>query len=406
MKFSLQTLIWTCVLLALLIAGFMALLPKPVNVDVATVLEQPLRVTVEEDGKTRIREKYIISAPVAGRLGRIELDPGDRVSANETLVAVIMPADPSMLDARSKVQAEARVHQAETAVKRAEANIEQVRINYDLSQAKYDRAKKLLATKAISEDEHEIVRADYLANKQRLKTAEFDSEIAQFELDMAEAALMQFKAANTEGDDASQVPSEPFELFAPISGQVLRIFQESSTVLMVGTPLIEVGDPRNLEIEIDVLSTDAVKIKPGAALTIDHWGGDSPLKGIVRVVEPAAFTKISSLGVEEQRVNVIADFDEPPERIATLGDGYRVEADITIEESDQVLQVPSSALFRYRREWHVFRVVNGRAELRKVEIGMQNDSQSQILKGLAADDLVVVYPSDDIQDGSSVNISR
>ena len=204
--------------------------------------------------------------------------------------------------------------------------------------------------------------------------------------------------------EPDELALEPFEVFAPISGKVLRVFQESSTVLAMGTPLIELGDPANLEIEIDVLSTDAVKIKPGAELTVEHWGGKTPLRGIVRVVEPAAFTKISSLGVEEQRVNIIADFDEPPDRIASLGDGYRVEAEITVDHAQGVLQVPSSGLFRHRREWHVFVVAGNRAEMRKVKIGLQNDSQTQVLSGLDQGERVVIYPSDKIEDGSPLRV--
>ncbi|MCR9292480.1 MAG: efflux RND transporter periplasmic adaptor subunit [bacterium] len=399
MKFSIQTLIWFCVLLALLIAGTLAFIPKPIAVDVATVEEGPLKVVVKEDGKTRIREKYIISAPVSGRLQRIELEPADDVVADQTLVAVIMPADPSMLDARTQAQAEARVDQAETAVKRAETNIEETRINLELSQTKFNRARQLLAKKAISEEEHDFVKASYLANSQQLKTAEFDLDIAEFELEMAKAALMQY-------DDSEAFSLEPFEVIAPISGQVLRIFQESSRVLALGTPLVEMGDPRNLEMEIDVLSTDAVKIKPGAKLTVQHWGGKESLHGIVRVVEPAAFTKVSSLGVEEQRVNVIADFDEPGENTIALGDGYRIEAEITVEEAQNVVWIPSSALFRYNRKWHVFAIAEDRAALREVRIGLQNDNQTQILEGLQPMEEVVVYPSDQLKDGSRVQVVR
>ena len=182
------------------------------------------------------------------------------------------------------------------------------------------------------------------------------------------------------------------------------MFQESATVVSVGTPLLELGDPQNLEIEIDVLSTDAVRIKPGAELTIEHWGGASPLQGNVRVIEPAAFTKVSSLGVEEQRVNIIADFNEAPDRIASLGDGYRVEARITIDELNGVLQIPNSALFRYRRQWHVMKVVGNVAEMQRVEIGLQNESHTQIIKGLNQGDTVIMYPSDEVQSGTKVRL--
>jgi HlyD family secretion protein len=395
MKFSLRTLIWATVLLAMILAGGLAMIPKPVKVESATVTEGPLRVSVQEDGKTRIREKYIVSAPVAGRVSRIELDPGDKVNY-ETLLAVILPSDPEMLDARSRAQAEARVRSAEAAVQRSESNSQQAAITHDLNSTKYDRAQRLQPEGALSRVEFDTAKSDFLASAQQIKAATFDAEIARFELEMAKAAASQFS------DDETDSLSTPFEIHAPIEGRVLRVFQESSTVVNMGTPLLELGDPQNLEIEIDVLSTDAVKIKPGAELTIDHWGGGSPLRGHVRVIEPAAFTKISSLGVEEQRVNIIADFNESPQRLATLGDGYRVEARITVGELDKTLLIPNSALFRYQRQWHVMKIVAGRAQLQPVAIGLQNDAHTQVTTGLSQGDDIIIYPSDEIQSGTRV----
>ena len=389
-------MILAVVLLAMILAGAMAMIPKPIDVEFAKVTEGPLRVSVQEDGKTRIREKYIVSAPVAGRLSRIELDAGDEVIGESTLLAVIQPSDPEMLDARARAQAEARVQSAQAALRRAESNSEQTKINYDLNKIKFDRAEKLKGN-AISDDEYDIAKAEYLASSQAIKSVKFDSEIARFELQMAKAAASQF------GESETESAVTPFELYAPIGGRVLRVFQESANVVSVGTPLLEIGDPQNLELEIDVLSTDAVRIKPGAELTVEHWGGDSPLRGNVRIIEPAAFTKVSSLGVEEQRVNVIADFNEPPERIATLGDGYRVEGRITVNELTNVLLIPNSALFRYRRQWNVMKIVDKKAVMQPVAIGLQNDSLTQILDGLAQGDDVIVYPSDEVQSGSAVN---
>ncbi len=392
MKFSIQTLIWTCVLIAMLIVGVLAFLPQPIDVETAAALRGDLQVTVQEDGKTRIREKYIISAPVAGRLLRIGLDAGDEINEQNRLVAVIMPAEPEMLDARSKAQAKARVDQAQASLARAKANAQRIRHRFEQSQKEYERAKRLV--QSISQNEFDFARAEFRAVAEEVRTADFDVDIANYELEMAGAALMRF--SNQEAG------VEPFEVFSPVHGRVLRVFQESSTVLEVGKPLVEIGDPENIEIEIDVLSTDAVKIEAGAALTVEHWGGGDPLKGIVRVVEPAAFTKISSLGVEEQRVNVIADFDETPERLKSLGDGYRVEARITVDELSNVLLIPNSALFRYQRTWHVFRVINGRAFIQPVEIGLQNEEQTQVLNGLDVDDRVILYPSDKVSDQARV----
>lgn len=404
MKTSIQTLIWSSVAIALLIAGSLAFLPKPVEVETAVAVARPLTKTVQEDGKTRIREKYIISAPVAGRLSRIELDPGDPVSSEGTLLAIIQPAEPAMLDARAKATAKARVEQASAALQRAKASVDQTQVQFDLAKSKLDRLKKLENSQAVSQIDLDEAQAAFLTNSHSLRTAKFDTEIAKFELEMAKAALLQFN--NEANSDSDSGHTEPFEVYAPIQGKVLRVFQESSTVMSVGTPLIEVGDPSNLEMEIDVLSTDAVRITVGAEISVEHWGGDSPLRGRVRVVEPAAFTKVSSLGVEEQRVNVIADFDEPSEKLLSLGDGYRVEANIVIDQLSNALCIPNSALFRYQGEWHVFAIQNDLAKRVPVEVGLQNETLSQITRGLDTDDQVVLYPSDELEDGSKVEVTN
>lgn len=397
MKFSLKTFIWLTMLVAVALASAFALIPKPVAVEFAVATVGPLRVTVQEDGKTRIREKYIVSAPVSGRISRIELDAGDHCDET-TLLAVILPGDPAILDARARAEATARVLASKAALQRADSNAQQARINDELNRSKLERAESLLTNRAISREDYDVVRAEQLASAQAIKTASFDTEIARFELAMAEAAVDQI--AEPQPADAAK----PFEIFAPISGRVLRVFEESSTVVSVGTPLLEIGDPKNLEIEIDVLSTDAVRIKLGAEITVEHWGGESPLAGNVRVIEPSAFTKISSLGVEEQRVNIIADFDEPPQRIETLGDGYRIEAAITIKELSKTLQIPNSALFRHQRKWHVLKVLAGKAVLQLVEIGLQSDSSTQITAGLSDGDRVIVYPSDSLVPGTAVKL--
>lgn len=394
MKFSIKTLLLCVMLIAVGMVGYLALNPTAVEVESAVATVAPLRVMVREDGKTRIREKYTVSAPVSGRVSRIELNPGDHCT-EKTLLAVILPSLPSILDARARAEADARVQAAESAVARSESSGEQAKIKFDLNQTKLQRVRKLRPSGSVSEDEFDIAQAELLASEQALQTTRFDEEIARFELEMAKAAVRQF-------DESDETSTNPFEIHSPISGRVLRVIQESAAVVAVGTPLIELGDPSNLEIEIDVLSTDAVQIREGSEITVEHWGGGAPLKGYVRVIEPAAFTKVSSLGVEEQRVNVIADFNETPDRLATLGDGYRVEARIVVNELDKALLIPNSALFRHQRVWHVLTVLNGKAELRRVEIGLQNDALTQIVDGLEEGDTVIVYPSDSLSPGTPV----
>jgi HlyD family secretion protein len=398
MRFSIKTLLIGVLLIALITGGYLILNPTPVDVEFATATVGPLRVSIREDGKTRIREKYSVSAPVSGRVSRIELNPGDYCT-EQTLLAVILPSTPGILDARTRAEAVARVQASESAVERSKSTSQQAEIDYQLKQTKFERTQSLLPTQAISQSEFDIAQAELLASRQAIQTAQFDQEIAIYELAMAQAAVKQFV------EDDADTTAQPFEIFSPIAGRVLRVFQESSAVVSVGTPLIELGDPQNLEIEVDVLSTDAVRIKPGSELTIEHWGGGDPLKGYVRVIEPAAFTKISSLGVEEQRVNVIADFHESPDRLQSLGDGYRVEASITVNELEQALLIPNSALFRFERKWHVLTVVNGRAALQLITLGLQNDTHAQIIDGLRAGDQVIVYPSDTLMPGTAVRLT-
>lgn len=396
MKLSIKTLIWSLIILAIIVTSVFALIPRPVDVEFAVVSEGPLKVTVQEDGKTRIREKYVVSAPVSGRLSRIEWHSGDEVVGNNSLLAIILPASPRILDARELAQARAQLQVADATLQRSQTAVEQARINLELHEKSFRRAEELLPNNSVSKSDYDIARTEYLASIQAVKTAEFDSEIAQFELEMAQAAVSQFE------DIDSDSAVRPFEIHAPISGKVLRVFQESSNIVAVGTALLELGDPRNLEIEIDVLSTDAVRILPGSELTLEFWGGESELKGHVRVVEPAAFTKISSLGVEEQRVNIIADFDEEPYRTASLGDGYRVEARITVKQLPAALLIPNSALFRHQRQWQVMKIVDSVAVMQQVTIGLQNESHSQIVEGLTGGEQVIVYPSDEITSGTVV----
>lgn len=399
MKFTIRSLIWMFIVLAILLAGYLMAIPRPVEVETAMVAEGPLLVSVREDGKTRIREKYIVSAPVSGRLSRIGLREGDQISGEGSLIAVILPSEPAILDARTKAEAIARVKAGQASLKRAEAQTEQALIQRDLIQARFDRLTKLLANNAVSREDFDVAKTELLTTDQAIKTAKFETEIAQFELEMARAAANQF----SEQTDAGKV--EPFEIYSPVTGKVLQVFEESSTVVNVGTPLVEIGDPRKLELEIDVLSTDATQIRPGAEVLIEHWGGKQPLSARVRVIEPAAFTKVSSLGVEEQRVNIIADFEieiDAADRLATLGDGYRVEARITIEELKGALIVPNSALFRHQRQWHVLSVAENRAQMKPVDIGLQNETHTQILGGLNQGESVILYPSDEVESGTVV----
>lgn len=398
MKSTFRKLSLLLVAVAIVAAVGYGFVPEPKEVDLAQIENGTIRVTVDQDGKTRIRERYIVSTPLAGRLLRIDLDPGDEVTSSETLLATVEPRDPELLDSRSIAQAEARVNAAEAALEKMVPMLEEAQANMEYAQTELQRAQD--AAQAISQSEVEAKLLALRSRKAMLRAARHNEEIARFELEQARAALIRSRPQ----DRAQPSPGGGwnFTIRSPIDGLVLRVFQESSAVVNAGTALLELGDPHDLEVEIDVLSRDAVKIPAGARVLLEHWGGTRVLEGRVRLVEPSAFTKISTLGVEEQRVNVIVDLLDPPQDRRSLGDGFRVEARIIVEEAADVLKVPTSALFRIGDQWAVFVAKDGAASLREVELGLQNGLAAEVLRGLEPGDRVIVHPGDDIADGTTI----
>jgi HlyD family secretion protein len=397
-----------------------AFLPEPVDVDVTTVERGTLRVTVDEDGKTRIREKYVVSAPLVGRLLRINMDPGDKVIANKTLLTMIEPRDPELLDARTIAQSEARVKAAEAALRQVEPALQTARDAQTYAEAELTRIRQAARSDAASQSELDSAIFLYRQRSEELRSARVAEEIARFELEQAQAALLRSRPREDDAENGTLPANLPgtngngansvipvtngwnFPVYSPINGRVLRVFQESAAVVNAGTSLLELGDPSDLEVEVDVLSRDAVKIKPGALVLLEHWGGDHVLQGRVRLVEPSAFTKISTLGVEEQRVNVIIDLVDPPKSRKVLGDAFRVEARIVVDEANDVLIVPTSALFRVGGQSALFCVVDGIARRQIVEVGRQNGLEAEIVKGLNQGDKVILHPSDQVEDGVKV----
>lgn len=374
-----------------------ALWPRPIPVDLATVTRGPLQVTVDEDGKTRVHERYIVSAPLAGQMARIDREAGDAVAAGKTLLTTIEPVDPSLIDDRTRSEAEARVRAAEASGQQASARIEEAREAHASANHEFERAKALRKSQAVAQVEYDRTEHEERRTAQALRAAEFALQVAQFELEMAKATLIR-----TRPRGVNEQGPERLELRSPVSGRVLRVFQESARVVEPGLAIIELGDPAEMEVEIDVLSSDAAKIRPGAKVLLEHWGGDQPLQARVRLVEPSGFTKISALGVEEQRVNVIADFVGSPESRGQLGDAYRVEARIVVWESADCLKVPSGCLFRSSDKWSVYVVHGTIAKLRTVEIGRNSGLEAQVLDGLQVGDQVLLHPSDKITDGRSI----
>jgi len=395
---ALKSVLMIIVAVVVITAIVYAMLPQPIPVDTASVVVAPMHVSVNEEGITRIRERYVVSCPLKGRLRRVSLEPGDRVSAGETVLAVIEPIDPELLDARALAQAEARVQAAEAALRQAGASLERTRAAYDFAENELVRLNQAFNAGAANKHELDEARTNERTSTEDFRATEYGEEIAKYELEVARGALL-YALGEGESDERARMP-----IYSPIDGAVLRVLQESVAVVPSGTPLIEVGDPRDLEIVIDVLSSDAVTIRPGQRVVIDHWGGSKPLEGIVRIVEPSAYTKVSALGIDEQRVNVIVDFTSSVEHRMTLGDGFRVEASIVIWEEPMILQIPTNAAFRAGDKWAVFVIVDGKTELREIESGQHNGRTTRILSGLNESEQIVLYPSDQLTSGARVEV--
>jgi HlyD family secretion protein len=379
------------VLLAI-IYGFM---PKPVPVDLVEVSRGPLKVTVEEEGKTRVKDRFVLSAPVAGFMRRIKLDVGDLVQKGETLVE-IEPLKSNLLDPRSRATAEAAVSSAEAALKVEEERVIAAKADAEYSRRNLERIKKLFEGGYVPKDALEQAETGAKRAEANLLSVEAAVKVAKSELDRARTVLRHSAAEET------RIQGKIVTIQAPVSGSVLKIYRESEGVVQSGEPLIDIGDPKNLEVKVEVLSADAVRIKPGTPVLFERWGGNSALSGKVRVVEPAGFTKISSLGVEEQRVLVIVDLNSSDQNEQSLGDGYRLEASFIIWEGKDVLQVPASALFRKQDGWAVFVVKNNKAILREVTVGHRTGLAAEILSGLTKGEMVISHPDNSIEQGTRI----
>ena len=367
-----------------------ALWPKATDIDVAAVARGPMQVTIDEEGETRVRERFVVSAPVSGTVERIELEPGDRVVRGKTLVARLRPAASPLLDPRTQGELRATVEAARAAVGQARAERDRVVASRARFESSVRRLETLIKAGAVSSDELEAAQTAFKSSDEAVHAAEFALARATHELDVARARLT-----------PSTAGGGPVNVLAPVDGVVLKRLRESASVIPVGEPLLEIGDPASLEIVSDLLSTDAVRVRRGAQVIIDQWGGGEPLSGRVRLVEPSGFMKVSALGVEEQRVNVVVDFADEVEP-AQLGDAYRVEVRIITWREESVLKVPVGALFRRGQDWAVFRVDEGRAREQKVEIGQRNDREAQVLNGLTEGQTVILHPPDTLNDQDRV----
>ncbi len=382
-------------LLYVVLAGLAALAGlglrrPPVPVETARAAAGPLRATVSEEGKTRIKQRYVVSAPVSGQLRRIPFKPGAAVVAGETVVAVIDPLPASPLDERNRALAEARRDSSRVLLEKSRTTLE-------LSRSELRRISQMFDANTVSPQDRD--------NAQMRETAAArDVAAAEGALRSAEAELL--ATGGPASLRAEAQATAPIEVKANATGLILHVFQESERAVMQGTPLLEIGDPADLEVVVEMLSRDGAAIAPGAPVALEQWGGPAPLDGKVRLVEPAAFTKISALGVEEQRVYVVVDITTPLEQRRSLGDNFRVEARVITWESDRALKVPSSGLFRQGRDWAALVVRGGEAKLVPVKIGRSSGAETQVVEGLQEGDEVILYPGDRIKDGQRVKPTK
>jgi len=383
------------VLISLAVVGGLlavALWPTTVPVELGAVSRGPLMVTVDEEGTTRVRDRFIVSSPVAGRVLRIELEPGDAVKRGQ-IVARVRAEAPPLLDERTRAEAQAAIASARAALGRARAEEQRARATLAQLQRELTRIRELAQNRIVAPQELEAREAEAKGAEESVNAAVFAVQAATSEVQRAMARL-----APPTPDAAGRVVT----VTAPVDGVVLKRLRESESVVPPGDPLIEVGDPHRLEIVADLLSTDAVRVKPEARAIIEQWGGDKQLEARVRRIEPSGFTKISALGVEEQRVNVVLDFVDPAAAWTALGDAYRVEVRIVIWEAPAVLEVPTSALFREREKWAVYHVENGRARRVIVELGHQTGQEAEVVSGLSEGERVILHPGDTLSDGARV----
>jgi HlyD family secretion protein len=380
----------------LLVAGtlvvVMALRPRPVPVDVARTAHGLLVVAVEESGKTRVKDRYVVSAPAAGTLSRVLLDAGDTVREGDVL-AEIAPTLAPLLDQRARAESEARLGAALSALGQARAQAARASSAKALAEQELARLQKLAEASAATRQSLEQAQFDARMRADEHASALFAEKVATEEVRLARATL---------GRGEGPARDRHVDVLAPASGRVLRVFQKSAGVVAAGAPLVEVGDPAALEIVVDLLTTAVVQVRPGTEVAITGWGGEGPLAGRVRLVEPSGFTKPSALGVDEQRVNVVVALTDPRERWAALGDGFRVETRLVLWQGRNVLKAPQGSVFRHGDGWAVFRVDGGRANLVPVEIGHRGDTEVEILSGLAPDATVAVHPGDRVKPGARV----
>lgn len=398
MKNSLTAVQWRrrIVLGLLLVLGawglFMALRPQPLEVDVGTARRAALRVVLEQEGRTRVRDRYVVTAPVSAYARRLALEIGQAVQRGDLLVE-LEPLRATALDARSRAEAQARIAAAESSLSAVEQGARAAASQAELAQAELLRVRALRLQGHVSLAAEDRAASEAERSAAAWRSAQFAVATARHEVQAARSTLKHAGSAS---------PAEPVTVRAPVAGRVLKLMHKSEGTVASGQPLLEMGDPAALEVEVDLLSADAVRIEPGTPVLFARWGGEGALAGVVKLIEPAGFTKVSALGVEEQRVRVIVAFTSPAAQWQRLGDGYRVEARFIVWEQPDVLQIPASALFREGNDWFVYAVMSGKAVKRGVQIGQRTGLSAQLISGMEAGEQVISHPDDRVRDGVRV----
>lgn len=371
---------------------FLGLRPQAVEVDMGTAQRGVLRATLEQEGRTRVLDRYVVAAPVTGYARRLRFEVGQAVERGAVLVE-LEPARSEAPDARRRAEAQARIAASQAGVNGAEQRVSAATSAAELAQAELQRVRALRLQGHVSAAAEDRAASEAQRSSAELHSAQFAVTAARHELEAARTALRFAGSAST---------ADLVVVRAPVAGKLLKIAHKSEGTVATGQPLVEIGDPTALEVEVDLLSADAVRIQSGTRVVFERWGGDGTLEGVVRVIEPAGFTKVSALGVEEQRVWVIVSFSSPASRWQRLGDGYRVEASFILWEGQDILQIPASALFRDGEGWATFVVEQGKAVRRAVQVGQRTGLAAQVVTGIQAGERVISHPDDRVREGVRV----
>lgn len=395
-KYS-RLILWSAIGVLLMLSLIYLFWQRPVITDIAQLSTNELQVTIADEAKTRVHDIYVLSAPVTGHLRRINAEVGDAVTRSSTVVAQIEPIAPSFLDPRSEAQAKADIQTADSALTLAQAEVNQAQAELDFAMSELSRMRELRVQNSVSERELDNAERAFKTRRAALATAQAGLQMRVYELERNKALLLSPSTSEEQRGNC-----ECINITTPVNGRILKILNKSEGVVSAGTPLLEIGDPQDLEIVVELLSFDAVKVQPGQRVLIKNWGGEKPLEGRVNHIEPIGFLKVSALGIEEQRVNVIVDLQSDFKEWARLGHGYQVDVEIILWEGEKILNLPLTALFREQQDWAVFAIEDDIVQKRLVQIGQRNGFNAQILSGMQEGDWFVLHPNDQISEGVKV----